>query len=122
MWHTPANLTDDIHMLMESIDENNVYWIQKGWVLDDDDELVEDVIKVGLWNLTEGNKNPLFEYNKAFQNLQARQRMKPVSKVEVWNPWMIGEGNVSLVYQNSGCRSYEVTLKVGCRWKALVLV
>jgi hypothetical protein len=63
---------------MESLDENNVYRIQKGRVLDDDDELVKDVIEVGLQNLMEGNKNPLSEYNEAFRNLQARQRMKPV--------------------------------------------
>jgi len=80
MQHTPADLTDDIHTLMENLDHNNVYRIQKGRVLDDDDELVKDVIKVGLQNLTEGNKNPLSssEYNQAFQNLQARRRMKPV--------------------------------------------
>ena len=44
----------------------------------DDDEPVKDVIEVGLQNLTEGNKNPLSEYNEAFQNLQVRRRMKPV--------------------------------------------
>ena len=78
MRHAPADLADDIHTLMESLDENNVYRIQKGRVLDDDDELVKDVIEVGLQNLTEGNKNPLSEYNEAFRNLQARRRMKPV--------------------------------------------
>ena len=56
---------------MESLDENNIYRIQKGWILDDDNEPVKDVIKVGLQNLTEGNKNPLSEYNEAFQKLQA---------------------------------------------------
>ena len=40
MRHAPADLADDIHTLMESLDENNVYRIQKGRVLDDDDELV----------------------------------------------------------------------------------
>jgi hypothetical protein len=78
MCHAPADLADDIHTLMESLDENNVYRIQKGRVLDDDDDLVKDVIEVGLQNLTEGNKNPLSEYNEAFRNLQARRQMKPV--------------------------------------------
>jgi len=78
MQHAPADLADDIHTLMESLDENNVYRIQKGRVLDDNDELVKDVIEVGLQNLTEGNKNPLSEYNETFRNLQARRRMKPV--------------------------------------------
>jgi len=51
---------------------------QKGRVLHDDKELVKDVIKVGLQNLMEGNKNPLSEYNETFRNLQAQRRMKPV--------------------------------------------
>ena len=38
--HAPADLTDDIHTLMESLDENNIYRIQKGRILDDDDEPV----------------------------------------------------------------------------------
>jgi len=78
MWHAPADLADDIHTLMESLDENNVYQIQKGWVLDDNNKLVKDVIEIGLQNLTEGNKNPLSKYNEAFRNLQAWRRMKPV--------------------------------------------
>ena len=49
---------------MESLDENNVYRIKKGRVLDEDDEPIKDVIAVGLQNLVEGNKNPLSEYNK----------------------------------------------------------
>ena len=63
---------------MESLDENNIYRIQKGRVLDEDDEPVKDVIMLGLQNLTEGNKNPLSDYNEAFRNLQARRKMKPV--------------------------------------------
>ena len=63
---------------MESLDENNVYRIKKGRVLDEDDEPIKDVIAVGLQNLVEGNKNPLSEYNEAFWNLQARRWRKPV--------------------------------------------
>ena len=76
--HAPANLNEDITTLMESLDENNVYRIKKGRVLDEDDEPIKDVIAVGLQNLVEGNKNPLSEYNEAFRNLQARRRRKPV--------------------------------------------
>jgi hypothetical protein len=47
-------------------------------VLDEDDEPVKDVIAVGLQNVIEGNRNPLSDYNEAFRNVQARQRMKPV--------------------------------------------
>ena len=38
MRHAPADLADDIHTFMESLNENNVYRIQKGRVLDDDEE------------------------------------------------------------------------------------
>ena len=69
--HAPANLNEDIATLMESFDENDVYRINKGQVLDDDDEPVKDVIATGLQNLVEGNKNPLSDYNEAFRNLQA---------------------------------------------------
>ena len=44
----------------------------------EDDEPIKDVIAVGLQNLVGGNKNPLSKYNKAFRNLQARRRRKPV--------------------------------------------
>ena len=69
--HPPANLTEDITTLMQSLDENNVYKIQNGRVLDDDDEPIKDVIATGLRNLVEGNKNLLSEYNEAFRNFQA---------------------------------------------------
>ena len=39
---------------MESLDENNVYRIKKGRVLDEDDEPIKDVIAVGLQNLVWG--------------------------------------------------------------------
>ena len=48
-------------------------------MLDDDDEPIKDVIAVGLQNLVEKSKNPLSDYNEAFRNLQARQRMNPVT-------------------------------------------
>ncbi|KAJ7576490.1 hypothetical protein C8J56DRAFT_900002 [Mycena floridula] len=35
--HSPPDLTNDINRLITSLDENNVYRIQKGRVLDDDD-------------------------------------------------------------------------------------
>ena len=68
--HTPANLTDDIQSLMESLEEHNVYQIQNGWVLDEDDGPVKDVMGVGLQNLVDGNKNPLSKYNEVFQRVQ----------------------------------------------------
>jgi hypothetical protein len=55
---------------MSMTDENNVYRINKGRVLDEDDEPIKDVIAVGLQNLVEGNKNPLSDYNEAFRAQQ----------------------------------------------------
>ncbi|KJA28703.1 hypothetical protein HYPSUDRAFT_616184 [Hypholoma sublateritium FD-334 SS-4] len=63
---------------MDSLDENNVYRVQPGRVLDDDD-LVKDVIGVGLQHLAEGTKGPIHDFNKAFHGLQKRRQMKPVS-------------------------------------------
>ncbi|KAJ7573000.1 hypothetical protein C8J56DRAFT_1008478 [Mycena floridula] len=76
--HAPPDLVDDIDRLMKSLDENNVYRLTKGRVLDDDDKPVPDVMSVGLQNLTDSTSNPLVEYNKAFLRLQARRRMKPL--------------------------------------------
>ena len=64
--HAPVKLTDDIQSLMESLEENNVYQLQNGQELDEDDGPVKDVMAVGLQNLVEGNKNPLSDYNEAF--------------------------------------------------------
>ena len=104
MRHAPADLADDIHTLMESLDENNVYRIQKGRVLDDDNELVKDVIEDGLQNLTEGNKNLLSEYNKAFKNLQAQRRMKPV----VSEPSVIPGSAEKEWHQQEGAKGNEL--------------
>jgi hypothetical protein len=69
--HAPPDLSDDIRTLMESLDEHNVYRVQKGRILDDSDGgLVKDVISVGLEGLADGGKNPLWEFNNAFQRLQ----------------------------------------------------
>ena len=77
--HAPVNLTDDIQSLMESLEENNVYRLQNGRELDEDDGPVKDVMALGLQNLVEGNKNPLSDYNEAFQRLQRRRKMAPVN-------------------------------------------
>ncbi|KAF8813276.1 hypothetical protein BYT27DRAFT_7084937, partial [Phlegmacium glaucopus] len=53
-----------------------VYRFQKGRVLDNGDKPVKDVMDTGLEALSYGTKNPLSEYNSAFQRLQMR---RPVS-------------------------------------------
>ncbi|EDR02479.1 uncharacterized protein LACBIDRAFT_309524 [Laccaria bicolor S238N-H82] len=76
--HAPPDLKDDIESLMSSLDEHKVYQIQKGRMVKEE-EVVKDVVGVGLQNLTAGEKNPLNEYNAAFKRLQRRRKMKPVS-------------------------------------------
>ncbi|KAF8867617.1 hypothetical protein BD779DRAFT_1402297, partial [Infundibulicybe gibba] len=75
--HSPPDLKNDIHTLVKSLDEHNVYRVQKGRHLDSDDLPVKDIISIGLQNLTDSAKNPLAEYNEAFLRLQQRRRMQP---------------------------------------------
>ena len=63
---------------MSSLDENEIYRIKKGRMINDEN-IIKDVIAVGLQNLMSGEKNPLSDYNTAFKRLQMRRRMKPVS-------------------------------------------
>ena len=66
---------------MDSLNENNVYRLQKGRVLGEDTGgAVKDVILVGLHSLTEGEKTPLTEYNEAVQRLQRRRSMMSVAE------------------------------------------
>ena len=44
-----------------------------------DEEIVKDVVAVGLQILMSGEKNPLSDYNTAFKRLQMRRKMKPVT-------------------------------------------
>ena len=75
--HEPMDLTADIPILMTSLADHKVYEIIKGRILDDDTPTV-DVISIGLQNLTDININPLDAYNKSFEHLQARRRLKPI--------------------------------------------
>ena len=66
---------------MDSLNENNIYHLQKGRVLGEDtSSAVKDVILVGLHSLTEGEKTPLTEYNEAVQHLQRRCSMMSVAE------------------------------------------
>ena len=76
--HAPPDLEDDIESLMSSLDEHQVYQIQKGRMVKEE-EIVKDVVGIGLQSLTAGEKSPLNEYNAAFRRLQQRRRMRPVS-------------------------------------------
>ncbi|KAJ7123803.1 hypothetical protein C8R43DRAFT_1135854 [Mycena crocata] len=52
--HTIPGLEDDITELMESLDEQDVYVLTEGRVLDDDEKPVPDVLSVGMAGLTHG--------------------------------------------------------------------
>ncbi|KAG6823407.1 hypothetical protein H0H92_010314, partial [Tricholoma furcatifolium] len=64
---------------MESLNEHGVYRIQRGRVLDQDDEPVKNIISIGLQNLTDTPSSPLTEYNSHFVRLQRRRRKQPLT-------------------------------------------
>lgn len=76
--HAPPDLKADIESLMNSLDENDIYRIKKGRMVKEED-IVKDVVAVGLQNLTSGEKNPISDYNTALTRLQMRRKMNPVS-------------------------------------------
>ena len=42
------------------------------------EDIVQDVVAVGLQNLTSGVKNPVSDYNAAFKRLQTHREMTPL--------------------------------------------
>ena len=76
--HAAPDLKADIESLMSSLDENDIYQIQKGRTIKEED-VVKDVIAIGLQNLTTGEKNPISDYNTALKRLQMRRKMTPVT-------------------------------------------
>lgn len=76
--HAETDLGNDIDTLMSSLTGWHVYKIIKGREVDEDNEIVNDVISVGLISLTTGTENPITEYKAAFTRLQRRRRMAPV--------------------------------------------
>ncbi|KAJ6618398.1 hypothetical protein B0H10DRAFT_1795323 [Mycena sp. CBHHK59/15] len=76
--HQPADLKDDIALLMTSLREHDVYQIRGRVFAKDDGAPTPDVILVGAQQLTDSSSNPLTEYNTAFKRLQARRRLQPL--------------------------------------------
>ncbi|KAJ7803922.1 hypothetical protein B0H14DRAFT_3091919 [Mycena olivaceomarginata] len=74
--HEPADLKEDISMLMVSLAEHEVYQV-KGCVFADGSP-TPDVIAVGAQQLTDSTSNPLVEYNKTFKQLQSHLRVRPL--------------------------------------------
>ncbi|KAJ7131201.1 hypothetical protein C8R44DRAFT_829613 [Mycena epipterygia] len=78
--HTIPNLEEDIAALMDSLDEQDVYTLQHGRVLDDDEKPVPDILSVGMAALTHGaSTTPLAEFNQQFEILRARCGLTPVA-------------------------------------------
>jgi len=69
--HEPANLAEDIADLMVNLDEHNVYTLNKGRGLDNNDPSVTNIITMGLQILADTSKGPIDDYNETFCQLQA---------------------------------------------------
>ncbi|THU88386.1 hypothetical protein K435DRAFT_679968, partial [Dendrothele bispora CBS 962.96] len=76
--HAPPDLSKDIQILMDSLAEHEVYKVKKGRTLSTADDIVTDVITVGVQLLLQGSTSLLDEYNLTFKRLQRRSRVKPV--------------------------------------------
>ncbi|KAK6972268.1 hypothetical protein R3P38DRAFT_2812403 [Favolaschia claudopus] len=81
--HEPANLKEDISLLMASLKEHAVYEVKGRVFAEGDGSPTPDVIAVGAQQLTDGASNPLTEYNTTFTRLQCRLRLKPL--VGTWD-------------------------------------
>jgi hypothetical protein len=78
--HTIPDLDNDIHCLMASLTEHEVYVMKDGRVLDDDEMPVPDVLSAGAAALTHGTtSNPLQDFNTQFDQLRRRRQLLPVS-------------------------------------------
>ncbi|KAJ7333212.1 hypothetical protein DFH08DRAFT_708142, partial [Mycena albidolilacea] len=76
--HQPADLKNDIALLMASLREHDVYQIKGRVFAKDDGSLTPDMILIGAQQLTYSSLNPLMEYNSMFKRLQSRRRMQPL--------------------------------------------
>ncbi|KAJ6596642.1 hypothetical protein B0H10DRAFT_1959988 [Mycena sp. CBHHK59/15] len=81
--HQPADLKDDIALLMTSLQEHDVYQIKGRVFAKDDGAPTPDVISTGAQQLTDSSSNPLTEYNTMFKRLQSRRRLQPL--VDSWS-------------------------------------
>lgn len=78
--HSNPNIVKDIHKLMHSLDDLDVYRYKEGRVLDDDEKPVPDSVSTGLAALSHGTgTNPLAEFNASWATACARRKLVPVS-------------------------------------------
>lgn len=76
--HAEVDLRADIQSLMDCLAEYKVYVVHLGRILSVD-EIVKEVVGLGLHNLTAGETNPLSDYNDNITKLQKRRGMNPVT-------------------------------------------
>ncbi|KXN91905.1 hypothetical protein AN958_11207 [Leucoagaricus sp. SymC.cos] len=77
--HAEPDLTKDIEALMDCLEDYGIYDIQPGRVIKGGGP-VPDAVGVGYRNLTQGNRNPLTEFNETFRELQERRQNPPVTQ------------------------------------------
>ncbi|KAJ7816351.1 hypothetical protein B0H14DRAFT_2374659, partial [Mycena olivaceomarginata] len=76
--HHPADLKNDISLLMASPGEHNVCEIKNRVFAKDDGSATPDVILVGAQQLIDSSSNPLTEDNTMFKRLQSRRHLQPL--------------------------------------------
>ncbi|KAG8680170.1 hypothetical protein FRC09_018433 [Ceratobasidium sp. 395] len=76
--HTSPDLTADIKKLMCSLDNENVYRLRLGRVIEGESSPVRDAESVGLRALLDGRTSRLKEYNKSFKLTQEAYRLPTV--------------------------------------------
>ncbi|KAH9033154.1 hypothetical protein EDB83DRAFT_2229397, partial [Lactarius deliciosus] len=76
--HASADLTKDIKILMDSLEQNNVYKEVLGRTLGDNESPAPDVMGEGCSVLTWGVKSPLQQFNRLISTLQRRRTIQPL--------------------------------------------
>lgn len=77
--HSKPELTKDIALLMQNLDDLDVYRAVEGRVLDPDEMPVPDALSFGLSELTHGTAIP--DYNVMFDRNRERRRLQPLSNL-----------------------------------------
>lgn len=80
--HQTPNVERDLMAVCNSLQEHNVFGIERGRVINSTDVtsgLVPNVINIGLNQLA----GPLNDYNDVFRKLQRRRRMTPLTELAV---------------------------------------
>ena len=72
--HAPPDLSKDITVLMNSMQEHEVYTVKPGRQIEGDKAVVPEVISSGAGQII----GPLTDYNNRFEQLRRRRRLRPL--------------------------------------------